>query len=47
MRAMSLDEKVEKDNDENEIVNLKLTIDQTNKLVFSLSKQLEDLKEMV
>jgi hypothetical protein len=47
MRAMSLDERVEKDSDEIEIASLKQTIEQTNKLVFSLSKQLEDMKEMV
>jgi hypothetical protein len=48
MRAMSLDEKVaEKNADGSEIANLKLTIENTNKIVFSLSKQLEELKEMV
>ena len=48
MRAMSLDEKVvEKETNGNEIENLKQTIENTNKIVFSLSKQLEELKEMV
>ena len=48
MRAMSLDERLEKEkNKESEISYLKSTLISNNNLVFSLSKQLAELKEMV
>jgi hypothetical protein len=45
MRAMSLDEDME--NDDNEISNLKATISKTNQIVLILSKQLDELRELV
>jgi hypothetical protein len=46
MRAMSLDEKVEKE-EENEINHLKTKINMTNDLVNNLNKQVEELKDLV
>jgi hypothetical protein len=46
MRAMSLDSS-EKDEEDNEINNLRLRFEQTSNLVVNLSKQLEELKESV
>ena len=46
MRAMSLDSS-EKDEEDNEINNLRQKFEQTSNLVLNLSKQLEELKESV
>lgn len=46
MRAMSLDS-YDKNEEDNELNNLKKKLESTNSLVLNLNKQLEELKEMV
>lgn len=46
MRAMSLDS-YDKNEEENELNNIKKKLESTNSLVLNLNKQLEELKEMV
>ena len=46
MRAMSLDS-TGKLEDDNELINLKKRLENTNNLVMTLSKQLDELKDSV